>query len=283
MCGNGIDDDGNGLIDFQDDACGGGDLPGGGFPIVFRPNAIWLCEGSDYTFGIQAALPGFTYEWKFGPYASVEIATGIGPHIIQFDPPTGTEAVFPEVSLRAITPTYEIRDTFNFQVRPKIVITNIETNDPSDCGQEDGSINLDIQRQSDACIEISFDGGNSWIQENRVRLDQLRSGSYNIVARYCDEPCGINSNIITLTNPGSSTVLGDDEFTNLCPGQIYSNTVISNDIVQNRLAQYSLDSPTSEGEVTMQSDGSFEYIVSCLLYTSPSPRDATLSRMPSSA
>ena len=29
--------------------------------------------------------------------------------------------------------------------------------------------------------------------------------------------------------------------------------------------------------------GSFDYFMDCLLYTSPSPRDATLSRMPSSA
>ena len=31
------------------------------------------------------------------------------------------------------------------------------------------------------------------------------------------------------------------------------------------------------------SDALFQYIGICLLYTSPSPRDATLSRMPSSA
>ena len=30
-------------------------------------------------------------------------------------------------------------------------------------------------------------------------------------------------------------------------------------------------------------DEPFEYVLTCLLYTSPSPRDATLSRMPSSA
>jgi len=264
-CGNGIDDDGDGLIDFQDDDCGGAGA-GGGFPIVFSPTATWLCEGSDYTFEIPVTLPGFTYEWDFGPYASIDtIATGPGPHFINFTPTgteTGTEAIFPEVSLRAITPTYEIRDTFNFQVRPQIVITNIEANDPSDCGKEDGSINLDIQRQTNACIEISFDGGNSWVQENKVRLDRLSSGDFNIVARYCEEPCGINSNIITLTNPSSSTVLGDDEFADICPGQVYKNTVISNDIVQNRSSTYSLDSIASKGAVTMQSDGSFEYIVS---------------------
>ena len=33
----------------------------------------------------------------------------------------------------------------------------------------------------------------------------------------------------------------------------------------------------------MFSDGSFEQLDACLLYTSPSPRDRTRSRMPSSA
>ena len=32
-----------------------------------------------------------------------------------------------------------------------------------------------------------------------------------------------------------------------------------------------------------QDEGVFEFVGPCLLYTSPSPRDATLSRMPSSA
>ena len=32
-----------------------------------------------------------------------------------------------------------------------------------------------------------------------------------------------------------------------------------------------------------QSSNTFLYVLACLLYTSPSPRDATLSRMPSSA
>ena len=39
----------------------------------------------------------------------------------------------------------------------------------------------------------------------------------------------------------------------------------------------------SEKILTLQGDGNYEGVAACLLYTSPSPRDATLSRMPSSA
>ena len=39
---------------------------------------------------------------------------------------------------------------------------------------------------------------------------------------------------------------------------------------------------TNGGAVVINPDGTYEY-TPCLLYTSPSPRDATLSRMPSSA
>ena len=44
--------------------------------------------------------------------------------------------------------------------------------------------------------------------------------------------------------------------------------------------------PNHNGSVALVVDGKLEYYIeeeSCLLYTSPSPRDATLSRMPSSA
>ena len=37
------------------------------------------------------------------------------------------------------------------------------------------------------------------------------------------------------------------------------------------------------GDLTINSEGSYTFVPACLLYTSPSPRDATLSRMPSSA
>ena len=43
------------------------------------------------------------------------------------------------------------------------------------------------------------------------------------------------------------------------------------------------ESPIEEGLLWVGSDDGLVHVSSCLLYTSPSPRDATLSRMPSSA
>ena len=39
----------------------------------------------------------------------------------------------------------------------------------------------------------------------------------------------------------------------------------------------------TNGSATLNKDGEFEEIKNCLLYTSPSPRDLSTSRMPSSA
>ena len=41
--------------------------------------------------------------------------------------------------------------------------------------------------------------------------------------------------------------------------------------------------PISQNVYKKINEYDFDVIISCLLYTSPSPRDATLSRMPSSA
>ena len=43
------------------------------------------------------------------------------------------------------------------------------------------------------------------------------------------------------------------------------------------------DGELTDGDVPLQPKGSEDAFQGCLLYTSPSPRDATLSRMPSSA
>ena len=49
------------------------------------------------------------------------------------------------------------------------------------------------------------------------------------------------------------------------------------------IAEYSTKNDVGKSEATKAVESLFDIITSCLLYTSPSPRDATLSRMPSSA
>ena len=45
----------------------------------------------------------------------------------------------------------------------------------------------------------------------------------------------------------------------------------------------SLNNKFNNAVLGINKDGTVMYVLNCLLYTSPSPRDATLSRMPSSA
>ncbi len=255
-CDNGIDDDGNGYIDYQDDACDDD------WPTVFVPTPRWLCGGSSYIFEVERISPNFTYDWNFGPYASIATATGIGPHTIEFDPPSGTAAIFPSVYFTATSGLgYEVRDTFDFQIRPAIQIVDVAVNNPNDCGSNDGNIRADIIKQADACIELSLDGGNTWSLENKFYFDGLPPGNYNVVARYCGESCTSSNQIITIDETSSSTLLQNDDFANICPAQIYTNSVVGNDFIRNRNVIFSIAATTTKGVVTMDANGSFEYIV----------------------
>ena len=50
-----------------------------------------------------------------------------------------------------------------------------------------------------------------------------------------------------------------------------------------KVSDYKNPSFSDAGSITVLPPEELNFVSSCLLYTSPSPRDATLSRMPSSA
>ena len=260
-CDNGIDDDGDGLIDYQDD-CDGGET----WPQVYTPTNTWLCEGESYTFEAASAIDGFTYYWDFGANASLAAASGIGPHTIQFDPPTDTEAIQPQVIFIATAPTYEIRDTYNLQVRPMPTVSSITDTPPSTCGNTDGSINLAIIHQTGACIEVSLDGGTTWGVQNVVDFNNLPAGSYDVKIRYCDVSCSTDYGIVNLSDPNTVTSLGDKDFASICPGQAFQSTVADNDTLQNSELVYAVATQPASGTVAMQPNGDFVYtsdITSC--------------------
>ena len=92
-----------------------------------------------------------------------------------------------------------------------------------------------------------------------------------------------------------------DVFETVEDGGPLEGDVSSNDIGENLTFALSVNASMSNGELNFNSDGTFVYTpdpdffgsdsvtydvtdsVSCLLYTSPSPRDLSTSRMPSSA
>ena len=55
------------------------------------------------------------------------------------------------------------------------------------------------------------------------------------------------------------------------------------DIIKSRKALFSKNYSTAKRVQSFSSNGDFDKAIDCLLYTSPSPRDGLLSRMPSSA
>ena len=286
------------MIDLQDPDC---EEEG---PEVCLTDVDWICGETSYPFEIKDAVPGFSYSWDFGSFASVSTASGVGPHNIHFTPTTSTDPIFPEVILISNSGTYEIRDTYNLQVRPMPQVIEESIDNPSACSIDDGTIDLSVTHQTGLCIQTSLDGGLTWEEMNQTSFTNLPAGAYSIHIRYCDGFCSTDYGIINLAESDAIAQLGNNQFDKICPGQVYSSNVAINDI-KNTSVVYSVETQAMYGTVAVESDGTFTYTPPssfcgidqftykvcspsntcciCLLYTSPSPRDATLSRMPSSA
>ncbi len=65
--------------------------------------------------------------------------------------------------------------------------------------------------------------------------------------------------LITLSNVDPATILTNDTFLNICPGQSYSNIVTENDTTD-ILEVYSLLAQATYGTVTMKYNGEFDYV-----------------------
>ncbi len=252
ICGNELDDDGDGKIDYQDEDCGDS------WPEVAHPVGLWLCDGTNYTFGVPAALPGFTYYWDFGVHASQANASGIGPHVIQFSTPDAETPVYPKVIFVATHSAYEVRDTYDLQVRPIPTITGETITAPSNCGANNAGLEVSITKATGSCIQISLNGGVDWQASDKVNFTGLASGSYNVKIKYCDDSCESTYGIVNISDPDPSSSLGQDLFTNICPGQDYKNTVSNNDTTATNTI-FNLENQADFGTVVMQSDGAFSY------------------------
>ena len=126
-------------------------------------------------------------------------------------------------------------------------ISNVEITSPSDCNANDAVIT--IVANGEGGLQYSLDG-STWSNGNS--FINLLPGLYNVWVRNIDESCAVPyaNNPVVITAP---------------TGPIITECIGSN--------------PTD----CNVNDGSLTILATCLLYTSPSPRDRTRSRMPSSA
>ena len=93
----------------------------------------------------------------------------------------------------------------------------------------------------------------------------------------------------TVTPVNDDPIAPDVTFTVIESGSFFVSPIASVTDADGDTPLFSLVGSAANGLATLNTHGIFSYVhsggnlSSCLLYTSPSPRDATLSRMPSSA
>lgn len=251
VCDNGIDDDLDGYIDYEDPDCQTVT------PIIATYPNTWICENRAYTFQAANAGGSNTYSWNFGTYAIPSTATGIGPHTVQFDAPTDTSAIYPQVIMTVHTDNYTVSDTVNLQVRPTLKITNTATTHPSTCNGNNGSIALTVTGMTGECIEISLDNGNSWAANNQTIFDGLSGGIYEISTRYCNGECEISQASIIIADP-TPVIVVDDLYNKSCPGLEIEGNVFFNDQNLDNVT-FSLLTNTINGTIDLAANGTFSY------------------------
>ena len=128
---------------------------------------------------------------------------------------------------------------------PCDIVVDFESK-PASCGLEDGSITVIVNEPGD--YEYEWSNGDSG-----PTIQDVPPGGYGVT------------------------------ITDLSVGCIFEATIILEGLPADYIEDITLTQPTCEG------DGDIEFTAispsgnTCLLYTSPSPRDRTRSRMPSSA
>ena len=253
-CDDGIDNNNDGKIDYADDLCQSN------APIIgiVGSDPIWKCEKTDYTFEVINQQIGLTYSWDFGVYADT-MASGSGPHTIQFDVPTNEIPVYPEVVLTSIATNYTVTDTMILQVRPLPQISRVDISSTLSCGGSDGELAFEITQDTSTCFQISIDDGVTWGANDETDFSNLTEGTYNVWIQYCEAECPVNYGPVELNAPYSLN-LGDDHFPSNCPGTIVGNGVIGNDTIIGDTVLFSIVNDGTWGNVTIDAGGVFEYI-----------------------
>ena len=103
------------------------------------------------------------------------------------------------------------------------------------------------------------------------------------------EPVGVRLEVEQLEDRqllSAASPVALDDFATVATGQTINIDVLSNDLLGNSTNRVAFVTQPQQGSTSVNRDGTVSFTAdpsACLLYTSPSPRDGLLSRMPSSA
>ncbi|MEZ4961535.1 MAG: LamG-like jellyroll fold domain-containing protein [Saprospiraceae bacterium] len=181
----------------------------------------YICEWFSYTFQAADLGAGAIYSWDFGAYANPATATGTGPHTVVFNVPGAASYTSNTVTLTGTIDGCSNTISQNYKIRPQIVITSLNTEDPGNCGDNNGKIEIQTLHPSGTNVEASIDGGATW-DGGSIEFDNLSAGTYEILLRYAGSECEYNWGSVTLTDPGNLTADVTLSATEICQGQTFT-------------------------------------------------------------
>lgn len=174
----------------------------------------FLCESTAYAFEAVDEGSNVVYSWDFGAYANPPIASGKGPHYVQFDVPPDSISTSVLVQLTTNQEGCIHSDFKNFDIKPEIIIEDVDFNNPSTCGATDGSIVIAAIYPAGSVIQASIDGGTTWGNNNVLTFSNLQQGTYDLHIRYSNGDCEKDYGPVTISDPpdpGATLSLSEDE------------------------------------------------------------------------
>ena len=191
----------------------------GSVSISIAPTGL-LCEGFSYDFGSTDYGAGATYSWDFGAFGIPNTANGRGNHSVSFDVPNTSVSTEVEVVLNANNAGCPATDTVRLDVRPSIEVNNIQSNDPSTCSSNNGSITMDVSVPTGTGFEVSIDGGATWENVGRTAFSGLKPGNYNIHVRYDDTDCERDYGSVSISEPSIIESGIEEQYSEGCVGEV---------------------------------------------------------------
>ena len=163
-----------------------------------------ICEWIGYDFESQDEGADATYLWDFGTYASPSTAIDKGPHSITYNVPGAPPSTTVSLTLTVNKNGCDGYLTIDYEVRPQIIVTNVNVTDPTDCVSSNGTIDITTSHPAGTAVEASIDSGMTWVAEP-IQMTGLPAGNYPLWLRYDGGECIQTWGDISLKDPGNLT------------------------------------------------------------------------------